>query len=158
VGRDTEAITLARALRWQLSMQNRDGGWAAFDTDCDKEILTYVPFADHNAMIDPSTADITARTLVALVANGLTRDDAAVRRGLDFLRRTQEEDGSWYGRWGCNYLYGTWLALSALEAVGEDPSSVPVKRAAAWIRERPNADGGCGRPNGLSGRSELSCL
>lgn len=141
--RDRRAA-LERALRWQRSMQNRDGGWAAFDKDCDKWILTLVPFADHNAMIDPSTADITARTLIALAEHGYERTDTVVRRGLDFLYRHQEDDGSWYGRWGCNYLYGTWLALEALGAHGEPPDSLRVARAAAWIRERQNSDGGWG--------------
>ena len=139
---------LQRALRWQLSMQNRDGGWAAFDKGCDKEILKYVPFADHNAMIDPSTSDITARTLVALAHHGYTRADEPVRRGLHFLLRHQEADGSWYGRWGCNYLYGTWLALWALAEVGEDPGSPAIRKAAEWIRGRQNEDGGWGESLG----------
>ena len=139
---------IERALRWQLSMQNRDGGWAAFDKGCDKEILTYVPFADHNAMIDPSTADITSRTLIALYRYGFDRSDEPVRRGLEFIRRTQEPDGSWYGRWGCNYLYGTWLALRALSAAGESPSAPAVQRATAWIRSRQNDDGGWGETYG----------
>lgn len=135
---------LRRALRWQIAMQNRDGGWAAFDKDCDKDFLRYVPFADHNAMIDPATADITSRSLVALTRLGLTRDDDPVRRGIEFLYRHQEADGSWYGRWGCNYLYGTWLALWALDLVGEDMSTPSVCRAVEWIRMRQNADGGWG--------------
>lgn len=135
---------LRRALRWQISMQNRDGGWAAFDKDCDKDFLQYVPFADHNAMLDPATADITSRSLVALVRNGLTRNDEPVRRGVDFLYRHQEADGSWYGRWGCNYLYGTWLALWALRHLDEDMTAPPIRRAVDWILSRQNADGGWG--------------
>lgn len=135
---------LERALRWQVSMQNRDGGWAAFDKDCDKAVLAYVPFADHNAMIDPSTADITARSLVALVRHGFGREDGPIRRGVRFLYEHQEPDGSWYGRWGCNYLYGTWLALWALGEVGEDTDDPRIRRAAEWIRERQNEDGGWG--------------
>lgn len=135
---------LERALRWQVSMQNRDGGWAAFDKDCDKWILTLVPFADHNAMIDPSTADITSRTLIALRAHGFDPHDEPMQRGLEFLYRHQEDDGSWYGRWGCNYLYGTWLALEALAELGEPATSERVQAAASWIRERQNPDGGWG--------------
>ncbi len=96
-------------------MQNRDGGWASFDKDCNKEFLTYVPFADHNAMIDPSTTDITARALEALSAHGYDLSSDVVRRAVAFIRRLQKPDGTWYGRWGCNYIYGTWLALSGLE-------------------------------------------
>lgn len=137
-----------RALRWQLSMQNRDGGWAAFDKGCDKLILTYVPFADHNAMIDPSTADITARTIIALIEHGFRPEDESVRRGLRFLRRCQEEDGSWYGRWGCNYLYGTWLGLEALRHVGTPPHDPAVRSGAEFILARQNPDGGWGESLG----------
>jgi len=133
-----------RAIAWMLSMQNRDGGWASFDKGCDREFLTYIPFADHNAMIDPSTTDITARVLEALSRFGYDRSLSAIRRGVEFLYREQEDDGSWYGRWGCNYLYGTFLALGALEAVGEDPSQEPIQKAAAWVRSVQNADGGWG--------------
>ncbi|TNF70862.1 MAG: squalene--hopene cyclase [Acidobacteria bacterium] len=133
-----------RALGWLLSMQNRDGGWASFDKGCNKEYLTYIPFADHNAMIDPSTTDITARALEALARHGYDLRTPAVRRGVDFVRRDQQADGSWYGRWGCNYLYGTWLALCGLEAVGEDLSQDYIRRAAAWIRSCQNPDGGWG--------------
>lgn len=139
---------LERAMRWQLSMQNRDGGWAAFDKGCDKEILKYVPFADHNAMLDPSTADITARTLVALLRHGFDRDDPEVKRGIRFLYRHQEPDGSWYGRWGCNYLYGSWLALWALSQLGEDTGSEPFQRAVSFIVACQNEDGGWGESMG----------
>ena len=138
-----EAAT-KRALGWLLSMQNRDGGWASFDKGCNKEYLTYIPFADHNAMIDPSTTDITARALEALARHGYDLQAPEVRRGVDFVRRDQEADGSWYGRWGCNYLYGTWLALCGLEAIGEDLSQEYIRRAAAWIRSCQNPDGGWG--------------
>ncbi len=139
---------LERALRWQLSMQNRDGGWAAFDKGCDKEILKYIPFADHNAMLDPSTADITARSLVALKRNGLDRGDPEIQRGILFLYQHQETDGCWYGRWGCNYLYGTWLALWALAELGEPLQAEPFRRAIVWIQERQNEDGGWGESLG----------
>lgn len=147
--RDERRIeALERALRWQVSMQNRDGGWAAFDKDCDKAILTYVPFADHNAMIDPSTADITARTVVALLTHGYTEQAEPVRRAVEFLYRNQEPDGSWYGRWGCNYLYGTWLVLWALGKLGVDPRTPAIRAARRWIRERQNPDGGWGETLG----------
>ena len=133
-----------RAIGWMLSMQNRDGGWASFDQGCDKEFLTYIPFADHNAMIDPSTSDITARVIEALARHGYDHSSSAVRRGIEYLFRMQEADGSWYGRWGCNYLYGTYLALVALEAIGEDMTQEPIRRAADWLRQVQNPDGGWG--------------
>ncbi len=143
-----KADAVRRAIAWQLSMQNRDGGWAAFDRECNRQILTLIPFADHNAMIDPSTADVTARTIEALCAQGMDEADRAVRRGLDFLLREQEKDGSWYGRWGANYIYGTWLTLQALATVGRGALdrrvSKAVRRGADWLLSCQNADGGWG--------------
>ncbi len=141
---DLRGEALDRGLRWLLSMQNRDGGWAAFDRGCDDEVLTLIPFADHNAMIDPSCEDITGRTLQAL--HRLEIDAAAdpVRRAAEFLRRRQEPDGTWYGRWGCNYLWGTWLALRGLASCGEDLSSARYQRTLDWIRTHQNEDGGWG--------------
>jgi len=133
-----------RALSWLISMQNRDGGWASFDKDCSKEFLTYVPFADHNAMIDPSTTDITARALEALSAHDYDLSSDVVRRAVAFIRRLQKPDGTWYGRWGCNYIYGTWLALSGLRAAGEDLSESWAQSAADWFRSCQNSDGGWG--------------
>lgn len=135
---------LERGLAWQLSMQNRDGGWAAFDKDCDKQVLTYIPFADHNAMIDPSTSDITARTLEAIAQLEPGRFAQSVSRAITFLLVEQEADGSWYGRWGCNYLYGTWLALQGLAAIGHDLGHERSERARRFLREHQNLDGGWG--------------
>ncbi|RMH20438.1 MAG: squalene--hopene cyclase [Acidobacteria bacterium] len=135
---------IERGLSWLRAMQNDDGGWAAFDKNCNREILTYVPFADHNAMIDPSTSDITARVLEVMLHLGVDRRAPEIQRALAFLRREQEADGSWYGRWGCNYLYGTWLALQALAAAGEDEDRERIARAAAWLRRVQNDDGGWG--------------
>jgi squalene-hopene/tetraprenyl-beta-curcumene cyclase len=132
------------AHHWHLSMQNKDGGWGAFDKGCDKEILTHVPFADHNAMIDPSTADLTARALEALACIGFDRSHPAARRAVEFLSREQEADGSWFGRWGCNYLYGTWLALWGLRAIGEDMTAPWIRRGARWLHDSQNDDGGWG--------------
>jgi squalene-hopene/tetraprenyl-beta-curcumene cyclase len=137
------AQAVARALTWIRAMQNRDGGWGAFDRDCDREVFTYVPFADHNAMIDPSTADVTARCIEALVANGAAASDPAVARALSYLRAQQEPEGCWYGRWGANYVYGTWLALCALRASG-DGDSEPARRGVRWLLDRQNRDGGWG--------------
>jgi len=128
---------------WHLSMQNDDGGWGAFDKGCDKAILTHVPFADHNAMIDPSTADLTARGLETLANLGHDLRFPAARRAVDYLLREQEPDGSWYGRWGCNYLYGTWLAVWGLRCIGFSDEEV-YDRAADWLEGCQGEDGGWG--------------
>ncbi len=135
---------LARAVRWLLGMQCSNGGWASFDKDCDREFLTHIPFADHNAMIDPPTVDITARVLEALGEAGVDAASPAVRRGVSFLLGEQEPDGSWFGRWGCNYLYGTWLALTGLTCMGEDPRAPWAQTARQWLRSCQNPDGGWG--------------
>ena len=132
------------AHEWHLSMQNRDGGWAAFDRGCDKEILTHVPFADHNAMLDPSTSDLTARGLEAMACLGFHADYGPARKAIEFLRREQETDGSWFGRWGCNYIYGTWLALWGLRSIGENLDTPWARQAADWLRGVQNEDGGWG--------------
>jgi squalene-hopene/tetraprenyl-beta-curcumene cyclase len=136
--------TIKRAVNWLLAMQSKDGGWAAFDVDNNWEFLSSVPFADHNAMLDPTCPDITGRVLEALAACGLPKNHPAVRRGVDFLVRSQEADGSWYGRWGVNYVYGTFLALRGLQAVGESDREAHVLRAGEWLRSIQNADGGWG--------------
>jgi len=135
---------MRKGLDWVFAMQNRNGGWGSFDKDNDRMILQYIPFADHNAMLDPATADITARTLEMASYFGLSRDDPRIRGALAFLRKEQEEDGSWFGRWGTNYLYGTWQVLRGLARIGEDVRSAMCQRAAAWLRSVQNADGGWG--------------
>jgi squalene-hopene/tetraprenyl-beta-curcumene cyclase len=139
-----QSATRRRALDWLLAMQSKDGGWAAFDVDNNWEILTHVPFADHNAMLDPTCADITGRTLEALAANGLDRSYPACRRAVDYLTRTQLSDGSWYGRWGVAYIYGTCFALRGLQAMREDTGGVHMRRAGDWLRSIQNSDGGWG--------------
>jgi len=133
-----------RALAWLLAMQSKDGGWAAFDADNDWHFLSQVPFADHNAMLDPTCADITGRVLEALAAHGLTREHPAVNRGVEWLVKHQEADGSWYGRWGVAYIYGTCFALRGLSASGESDREAHVLRAGEWLRSIQNADGGWG--------------
>ncbi len=134
-----------RGLAWLLAMQSRNGGWASFDKNCDFEFLTHIPFADHNAMIDPPTADITARVLETLAVYGFEPSFPAVERALRFLLREQEQDGAWYGRWGCNYLYGTWLALHGLRSIGLEPEgSEWAGRGAAFLHSCQNLDGGWG--------------
>lgn len=135
---------MRRAVDWIAAMQNTDGGWGAFDRGCDKEYLTQIPFADHNAMIDPSTSDITARGIEALTSLGYGRNHPMVSRALQFLKNEQEPDGTWFGRWGVNYIYGTWLALCAYNAAGEDMEQTSVQRAAKWLRTIQNLDGGWG--------------
>jgi squalene-hopene/tetraprenyl-beta-curcumene cyclase len=133
-----------RAVAWLLAMQSKDGGWAAFDADNNWTPLSYMPFADHNAMLDPTCPDITGRVLEALCASGVRGDHPAVRRGVAYLLRTQEQDGSWYGRWGVDYIYGTFLALRGLRAAGVSDCEAPVLRAGEWLRSIQNADGGWG--------------
>jgi len=133
-----------RAVNWILGMQSSDGGWAAFDVDNDWQILNKVPFADHNAMLDPACPDITGRVIDALIRYGLRPDHPAIQRGVQFLLRSQERDGSWYGRWGVNYIYGTFLALRALRAAGGARAQLAMENAASWVRSVQNRDGGWG--------------
>jgi squalene-hopene/tetraprenyl-beta-curcumene cyclase len=133
-----------RALDWLLAMQGKDGGWAAFDADNNWQILSHVPFADHNAMLDPSCPDITGRVIEALMLCGFSPNHPAVRKGVQFLLKTQEQDGSWHGRWGVNYLYGTFLALRGLRAAGVDETEPSIQRALEFVRAYQNRDGGWG--------------
>jgi squalene-hopene/tetraprenyl-beta-curcumene cyclase len=133
-----------RGVRWLLAMQNRDGGWAAFDRNINRQLLTKVPFADHNAMLDPSCPDITARVLESLGHFGLRVGQPRVDKALRFLERTQEPDGGWIGRWGVNYIYGTWQVLSGLRSVGLDSRRPIVRRAVAWLKQVQQPSGGWG--------------
>lgn len=133
-----------QAIEWVFAMQGRDGGWASFDVDNDRMIFTQIPFADHNAMLDPSTADITARVLEMLARYGYDRTDPRVRRAIDFIKADQEPDGAWFGRWGVNYIYGTWQVLKGLSCIGEDMSEPYIRRGAEWLRSVQNEDGGWG--------------
>jgi squalene-hopene/tetraprenyl-beta-curcumene cyclase len=137
-----------RGLKWMMTFQCKDGGWAAFDKDCTKGVLEKVPFADHNAMLDPECADITARILELLGYEGYSLDHPQVQKGLRFLSEHQEEDGSWYGRWGVNYIYGTWQVLRGLRAMNFDMSQPWVVKARDWLESVQLEDGGWGeRPN-----------
>ena len=135
---------ISRGLAWLFAMQNRDGGWGAFDRDNDRELFCRVPFADHNAMIDPSTADLTGRMLELCGLLGVPRSHPAVRRAEAFVSQTQEPDGSWYGRWGVNYLYGTWQCLLGLTAIGVPAEDPRIRRAARWLRGVQRPGGGFG--------------
>jgi len=137
-----------RALDWIWAMQCKNGGWASFDKDNTKMIFQYVPFADHNAMLDPPTVDITGRMLEMLAQYGYTRKDPRVEKAVQFILKEQEPDGSWFGRWGVNYLYGTFLVLRGLEAMGMWNHEPAIQQAAEWIRMVQNADGGWGETCG----------
>jgi squalene-hopene/tetraprenyl-beta-curcumene cyclase len=139
-----QRLAMRRGLEWILSMQNSDGGWASFDKDNNKTILCEVPYADHNAMLDPSAADITGRVLEMLGALGYRPDFLPALRAIQFLRQQQETDGCWYGRWGVNYIYGTCFALRGLASIGVDMREGFCLRAAEWIRSCQNPDGGWG--------------
>ena len=137
-----------RALNWIWAMQCKNGGWAAFDKDNTKSIFQYIPFADHNAMLDPPTVDITGRMLEMLAQYGFTRKHPRVEKAIQFILKEQEPDGSWFGRWGVNYLYGTFLVLRGLEAMGMWNHEPAIQQAAEWIRMVQNADGGWGETCG----------
>ncbi len=139
------AQAIARAREWVEGLQSRDGGWAAFDADNTYYYLNNIAFADHGALLDPPTADVTARCVSMLAQLGATRQtSASLARGIDALIAEQEKDGSWFGRWGVNYIYGAWSALCALGAAGQDRRSEPVRRAVEWLLRIQNTDGGWG--------------
>jgi squalene-hopene/tetraprenyl-beta-curcumene cyclase len=133
-----------RGLNWMLTFQCKDGGWASFDKDCTKGILEKVPFADHNAMLDPECADITARILELLGYENYSLKNPQVEKAMAFIREHQEEDGSWYGRWGVNYIYGTWQVLRGLRAMGVDMSQPWLIKARDWFESVQLEDGGWG--------------
>ncbi len=141
------AESVRRALDWLTGMQSKDGGFAAFDADNTSYYLNMIPFADHGALLDPPTSDVTARVVTVLARIGRPQDQRALERALAYLRLQQETDGSWFGRWGTNYIYGTWSVLTAFAQAhvgAEDPA---VRRAAAWLKLRQNGDGGWGESN-----------
>ncbi|MBV8131796.1 MAG: squalene--hopene cyclase [Alphaproteobacteria bacterium] len=133
-----------RAAEWVVGMQSRNGGWASFDADNTHYYLNHIPFADHGALLDPPTADVSARCLGFLAQIGYAADHPARSSAIEYLRREQEPDGSWFGRWGTNYIYGTWSVLAALNAAGTEPSSSAVRRAVDWLLSRQHKDGGWG--------------
>jgi squalene-hopene/tetraprenyl-beta-curcumene cyclase len=132
-----------RGLRWLAGMQCKDGGWGAFDADNTRQLVNKLPFCDFGAVIDPPSADVTAHVVEAFAAEGQA-DSVAVRRGVVWLLKAQEADGSWFGRWGANYIYGTGAAVPALIAAGVKPSKPVIRRAVAWLESHQNADGGWG--------------
>jgi squalene-hopene/tetraprenyl-beta-curcumene cyclase len=133
----------ARAVHWLIGMQSRDGGWGAFDADNTSRLVSKLPFCDFGEVVDPPSADVTAHTVEALAALGLG-GSKAVRRGVTWLLRAQEHDGSWFGRWGANYVYGTGAVVPALIAAGVRPGKPAIRRAVAWLVSHQNPDGGWG--------------
>jgi squalene-hopene/tetraprenyl-beta-curcumene cyclase len=144
-GRQDFRASLERAREWIIGMQSDNGAWGAFDADNEFYYLNNIPFADHGALLDPPTEDVTARCVSMLAVFGDTvTNSKAVARALDYLRRTQLADGSWYGRWGMNYIYGTWSVLCCLNAAGLDPASRVMRKAVDWLVSIQNADSGWG--------------
>ena len=133
-----------RAMDWLLRMQSKSGGWGAFDVDNDKEVLNEVPFADHKALLDPATVDVTSRILWMMAKWGFNKQHPQVKRAIEFVKKRQEIDGCWFGRWGVNYIYGTFLALNGLRAIGEDMKDRFSRQAVRWLESHQNEDGGWG--------------
>jgi squalene-hopene/tetraprenyl-beta-curcumene cyclase len=138
-------VAIARAQEWVVGLQSGNGGWGAFDADNEYYYLNNIPFADHGALLDPPTEDVTARCVSMLAQLGQTvQNSPPLAAAVEYLKRTQREDGSWYGRWGMNYIYGTWSVLCALNAAGVDRDSPVMRKAAGWLVSIQNADGGWG--------------
>jgi squalene-hopene/tetraprenyl-beta-curcumene cyclase len=157
-GLDPDRMRLAkeRGLGWVLGMQGQDGGWGSFDADNNRLYLNNIPFADHGALLDPSTEDLTGRGLELLGTYGHRPDFEPARRALHFVRRTQRHDGPWFGRWGVNYIYGTWSVMRGLAAIGEDLRHEYVQRAVRWLERGQNLDGGWGETCESYDRPELA--
>ena len=135
---------IERAREWIIGMQSSNGGWGAFDIDNNLEVLNHIPFSDHGALLDPPTVDVSARCISFLSQLGHPEDVGVIRKGLDYIRSEQEKSGSWFGRWGTNYIYGTWSVLCALNIAGVSHDDPMVKRAVAWLESVQNDDGGWG--------------
>ncbi|MEO8300460.1 MAG: squalene--hopene cyclase, partial [Rhizomicrobium sp.] len=142
--RDGYKEAIARGAEWVEGLQSRDGGWGAFDADNSYTYLNNIPFADHGALLDPPTEDVSGRCVGMLAQLGAGKDHPRLKAGLDYLIKTQREDGSWWGRWGVNYIYGTWSALAGLNGAGLAPDHPTMKRGADWLVAIQNPDGGWG--------------
>jgi squalene-hopene/tetraprenyl-beta-curcumene cyclase len=143
-GDPAHAEAIERARLWIIGMQSSDGGWGAFEPENTHSYLNHIPFADHGALLDPPTADVTARCVSFLAQTGMAATDPVMQSALDYLRREQEADGSWFGRWGTNYIYGTWSVLCALNAAGVSADDPAVCRACDWLVEVQREDGSWG--------------
>ncbi len=135
---------IRRGINWCLGMQSKNGGWGAFDKDNTKHLLNKIPFSDLEALIDPPTADLTGRMLELMGAFDYSKEFPAALRALEFIRKTQEPEGPWWGRWGVNYIYGTWSVLCGLAAIGEDLTQPYIRKAVNWLKLKQNIDGGWG--------------
>jgi squalene-hopene/tetraprenyl-beta-curcumene cyclase len=158
VGDPAYAEAIARAAEWIVGMQSEGGGWGAFDADNTHDVLNHIPFADHGALLDPPTADVTARCVSFLAQIGHARiehgaSETVLARALAFLEREQEEEGSWFGRWGTNYIYGTWSVLAALNKACVPREAAMVRRAVAWLVGCQREDGGWGEDCETYGRA-----
>jgi squalene-hopene/tetraprenyl-beta-curcumene cyclase len=139
------AERIRRAREWIVGLQSKNGGWGAFDADNNHDYLNHIPFADHGALLDPPTTDVSARCVSMLAQLGDTIETSdALKRGVDYILAEQEKDGSWFGRWGANYIYGAWSALCALNAAGLPHAHEAYRRAVNWFVEIQNSDGGWG--------------
>ena len=125
-------------------MQSKNGGWGSFDAENQRSYLNHIPFADHGALLDPPTVDVTARCISFLTQIGYQDDKPVIKKGINYLLKEQEKDGSWFGRWGTNYIYGTWSAISALRSAGIEADSLTVSRAVGWLQSMQRSDGGGG--------------
>jgi len=139
-----DRMPIDRGVEWTVGLQSKNGGWGAFDADNAYDYLNNLPFADHGALLDPPTADVSARCVSMLAQLGETSDSPRMAAAIDYLRREQEPDGSWFGRWGVNYIYGTWSVLCALNAAGLGAEDPMVARATGWLTAIQNPDGGWG--------------
>jgi len=155
--RDRYAEPIRRAVDWLCGMQSKNGGFAAFDSDNTHYTLNEIPFADHGALLDPPTSDVSARCVALMGRLGRAGDEDCLRRAVDYLRGEQESNGAWFGRWGTNYIYGTWSALSALEQVSDIDTSDMVRRAATWLKLVQHGDGGWGETNDTYEDPERGC-
>jgi squalene-hopene/tetraprenyl-beta-curcumene cyclase len=153
---DEYSESVRRALDWLVGMQSANGGFAAFDADNTYYSLNRIPFADHGALLDPPTSDVTARVVTVLARVARPQDKAALTRAIAYLRAEQESDGSWFGRWGTNYIYGTWSALTALAQAGLSAHDPAVRKAVEWLKSRQHADGGWGESNDSYARGQCS--
>ena len=133
-----------RGAEWIFGLQSRNGGWGSFDADNDHYYLNNIPFADHGALLDPPTVDVSARCIGLLAQTGVGMDDPRMKAAVGYIEQDQEADGSWFGRWGVNYIYGTWSALCALNGAGVDPQAPMVRKAVDWLVKIQNPDGGWG--------------
>jgi squalene-hopene/tetraprenyl-beta-curcumene cyclase len=135
---------ILRGFKWLMGMQCNDGGWGSFDKNNNKKILNNIPFADWNALLDPSTSDLTARVLDLMGKLGYDLSFRPAKKAVNFLKKEQEKNGSWFGRWGTNYVYGTWSVLTGLHSIKEDMTKDYVRKAASWLIDFQNEDGGWG--------------